>query len=164
MKRVLGIIGKIISNIVIVILSIVLLLAIYNLINIRIIKKDYTNLFGYTYFDIITGSMVDTINIDDYVFVKITKDVKENDIISFKYDGDIVTHRIIEINDKEIITKGDANNTIDNPITKDDVIGKVIHVGRGFGLVSKTIMSPMVLVSLIVTIVLFGIYFSMKES
>ena len=163
MKRVLGIIGKIISNIVIVILSIVLLLAIYNLINIRILKKDYTNLFGYTYFDIITGSMVDTINIDDYVFVKITKDVKENDIISFKYDGDIVTHRIIEINDKEIITKGDANNTIDNPITKDDVIGKVIHVGRGFGLVSKTIMSPMVLVSLIVTIVLFGIYFSMKE-
>ena len=163
MKRVLGIIGKIISNIVIVILSIVLLLAIYNLINIRILKKDYTNLFGYTYFDIITGSMVDTINIDDYVFVKITKDVKKDDIISFKYDGVIVTHRIIEINDKEIITKGDANNTIDNPITKDDVIGKVIHVGRGFGLVSKTIMSPMVLVSLIVTIVLFGIYFSMKE-
>ena len=159
MKRVLGIIGKIISNIVIVILSIVLLLAIYNLINIRILKKDYTNLFGYTYFDIITGSMVDTINIDDYVFVKITKDVKKDDIISFKYDGVIVTHRIIEINDKEIITKGDANNTIDNPITKDDVIGKVIHVG----LVSKTIMSPMILVSLIVTIVLFGIYFSMKE-
>ncbi len=163
MKKVLCIIGKIISNIVIVILSFVLLLAIYNLINIRILKKDYTNIFGYTYFDIITGSMVDTINIDDYVFVKITKDVKKDDIISFKYDGVIVTHRIIEINDKEIITKGDANNTIDNPITKDDVIGKVIHVGHGFGLVSKTIMSPMVLVSLIVTIVLFGIYFSMKD-
>ncbi len=163
MKKVINIVAKVLSNVFIVVLSIFLLLAIYNLINIKVLKKDYTNLFGYTYFDILTGSMVDTINVDDYVFVKITKDVKKDDIISFRADDVIVTHRIIDINDKEIITKGDANNTIDNPITKNDVIGKVIYIGHGYGLLSKTIMSPMVLISLITTVVLFCIYFSMKD-
>ena len=163
MKKFISIVAKVLSNVFIVILSIFLLLAIYNLINIKVLKKDYTNLFGYTYFDILTGSMVDTINVDDYVFVKITKDVKKNDIISFRADDVVVTHRIIDINDKEIITKGDANNTIDNPITKSDVIGKVIYIGHGYGLLSKTIMSPMVLISLIVTVVLFCVYFSMKD-
>ena len=163
MKKFISIVAKVLSNVFIVILSIFLLLAIYNLINIKVLKKDYTNLIGYTYFDILTGSMVDTINVDDYVFVKITKDVKKNDVISFRADDVIVTHRIIDINDKEIITKGDANNTIDNPITKSDVIGKVIYIGHGYGLLSKTIMSPIVLISLIVTVVLFCVYFSMKD-
>ena len=163
MKKFISIVAKVLSNVFIVILSIFLLLAIYNLINIKVLKKDYTNLIGYTYFDILTGSMVDTINVDDYVFVKITKDVKKNDVISFRADDVIVTHRIIDINDKEIITKGDANNTIDNPITKSDVIGKVIYIGHGYGLLSKTIMSPMVLISLIMTVVLFCVYFSMKD-
>ncbi len=163
MKRVIKVIGKILSDILIVVLVLFLFLAIYNYINIKVLKKDYTNFIGYTYFDIVTGSMEDEIQIDDFVFVKITKDVKVNDIISFRSDDVIVTHRVIEIDENKIVTKGDANNTYDNPIRKDDVIGKVVFVGRGFGIFSKVILSPMVLISLCVTIILFSTYFSMKN-
>ena len=62
-----------------------------------ILKKDYVNVFGYTYFVVATGSMSGTIEVDDIIFVKITKSVKINDIITFKNkDGDIITHRLIK--------------------------------------------------------------------
>ena len=76
MKKVWLLIKKIISDLVILILAIFFIIAIYGFINIKILKKDYVNLFGYTYFDIITGSMEDTINVHDMVFVKITEDAQ----------------------------------------------------------------------------------------
>ncbi|MBR4693534.1 MAG: signal peptidase I [Bacilli bacterium] len=163
MKKVWLLIKKIISDLVILVLAIFFIIAIYGFINIKILKKDYVNLFGYTYFDIITGSMEDTINVHDMVFVKITEDVKEGDIISFKSEDMIITHRVYKVDDDLIITKGDANNTLDKPIKKDQVIGKVVKIGRRYGLVLKTLMTPIVLISLFATVVLFCIYFSIEE-
>ena len=163
MKEVFRKIGKIFSDILIVILGLFLCIALYNFLNVKVLKKDYVNMFGYTYFDIVTGSMVDTINIDDYVFVKLTNNIKENDIISYKADGIIVTHRVIKMYDDKIITKGDNNNVIDKAITKDDVVGKVVYIGKGYGTFLKTLTSPMVLITLCSTILLFSYYFSLKE-
>lgn len=163
MKEVFNKIGKILSDIVIVILALLLCLALYNFITVKVLKKDYANLFGYTYFDIVTGSMVDAINIDDYVFVKITKNVKEKDIISYKSEGIVVTHRIVKMYDDKIVTKGDANNVVDKPITKDMVIGKVVFIGKGYGLVFKTLTTPIVLITLFTTILLFSYYFSLDK-
>lgn len=83
-------------------------------------------MFGYTYFVVATGSMSGTIEVDDIIFVKITKDVKNNDVITFKNtDGDIITHRLVNQKDGKYITKGDVNNVADEAITKDQIIGKV---------------------------------------
>jgi signal peptidase I len=52
----------------------------------------------------------------------------EGDIIAFKKDGEVVVHRVVENNkpDREITTKGDANETIDiSPVPYGDYIGKV---------------------------------------
>ena len=163
MKKAWLLIKKIISDLVIFVLVIFFIIAIYGFINIKILKKDYVNLFGYTYFDIITGSMEDTINVHDVVFVKITKDVKEGDIISYKSEDMIITHRVYKISEDKLITKGDANNTLDKPIKKDQVIGKVVKIGKRYGLVLKTLMTPIVLISLFVTVVLFCVYFSLEE-
>ena len=151
---------NIILNLLIVLVSICLVFAMYSFICLKVVKKDYVNYFGYTYFEILTGSMEDEINIDDYVFVKVTDDVKKDDIISYKKGNDIITHRIIKIDDKEIITRGDANNIDDDPIEKDQVIGKVVHVGRNFGKYIKIITEPIVLITFFATLVLFSIAFS----
>lgn len=163
MKEVFRKIGKILGDVVIVILVCFLTLAVYSFVNVKLLHKDYANLFGYTYFDIVTGSMVDAIQIDDYVFVKLTKDVKENDIISFQNDGVIVTHRIIEMDEDKIITKGDANNVVDKTITKDNVIGKVVFIGKGYGTMLKTLSTPIVFIPLLMTILLFSTYFSLEK-
>ena len=101
-------------------------LCIYTFVVTDLLKKDYVNVFGYTYFVVATGSMSGTIEVDDIIFVKITKDVKVDDIISFKNkDGDIITHRLINLNGDKYITKGDVNNIAAEPIEKSQIIGKV---------------------------------------
>lgn len=135
-------------------------IAAYNFIQVRMLNKDYANYFGYTFFHTVSGSMESSINIDDYVIVKVTKDVDLDDIISFKTDDMVVTHRIIEIDDENVVTKGDANNVADNPIKKEQIIGKVVHIGRNYGKIVKVISEPTVFISFFVTIILFNLVFS----
>ena len=104
-------------------------LCIYTFVITDVLKKDYVNVFGYTYFVVATGSMSGTIEVDDIIFVRITKDVHTNDVITYKNkDGDIITHRLITQNGDSYVTKGDVNNVADEPITKNQIIGKVRFV------------------------------------
>ena len=111
------------------ILLLLIVLAVYTFVVTDVLKKDYVNVFGYTYFQTASGSMSGTIEINDIIIVKITKDVKTNDIISYiNEDNDIITHRLIKKSGNQLIAKGDANGTEDEPITKKQVLGKVIHI------------------------------------
>lgn len=101
-------------------------LCIYTFIMTDIMKKEYVNIFGYTYYVVATGSMSGTIEVNDIIFVKLTDKVEINDIVTYKdKDGAVVTHRLVEKRGNELITKGDVNNTQDEPIRKKDLIGKV---------------------------------------
>ena len=51
----------------------------------KLIWKDKTpNFFGYKNFIELTGSMKPTLNVGDIIITKETKEIKENDIISFR--------------------------------------------------------------------------------
>ena len=65
------------------------------------------------------------LKINDYILVQTKKEYKVNDVITYKIDDEYVTHRIVEINEDRITTKGDANNTEDESITYNNIIGKV---------------------------------------
>lgn len=121
-------ISGLIKTIAYLILTFIVGIVIYSFISTQILKKDYTNIFGYTYYSVATGSMKPVISPNDLIFVKITKNVSKGDIITFKDSGSIVTHRLIDINNNKYITKGDANNTSDTGISKSDIIGKVVYI------------------------------------
>ena len=95
----------------------------------KIVRKDKTpDFMGYKNFIILTGSMEPTLKPGDIVFVKETTNINEQDIISFKVENAIVTHRVVEIENENgknfYITKGDANNTNDQmKIEKNDIKG-----------------------------------------
>lgn len=150
---------QVILNLLICLISICLLFALYNFIQIKFLHKDYVNYFGYTFFEVKTGSMEDTLFVNDYVFVKLNDEVKKDDIVTFYYDGAIVTHRIIEIDDEKIITKGDANNTFDDPIKHTDLIGKVVYVGKEYGTYLKVVKNPLVIGLILGIIILLSIFF-----
>ena len=156
-------IAHIILNFIIVIVFLMVLIVGYNYIQLQILNKDYTNFFGYTVFEVSTGSMAKTLEIYDVIIVEITKDVKENDIITFKQDGELVTHRIMSINGDKLITKGDANNTEDEEITKDVIIGKVISVYPRLGIWAKVFSEPSVLISIFITLILIGLAISKED-
>lgn len=104
-------------------------LCIYTFIITDVMKKDYVDVFGYSYFVVATGSMSGTIEVDDIIFVRLTDKVQENDIITFKSkDGNMITHRLIEKKGSSYVTKGDANNVADEIITKDQIVGKVVLI------------------------------------
>ncbi len=135
------------------ILIILLIIVSYCYAQLKIFGKEYINCCGYTIFQVITGSMEDTIKIKDIVIVKLTDDVKENDIITYRAGENFVTHRVISIQDKEIITKGDANNTEDNPISKNDIIGKVVFIIGNVEVWINVLKTPQVIIAIAVTFV-----------
>ena len=160
MKKLKGfnIIGFIL-NILIIIISIITVIGIYYMVQIRILKKDYANIFGYTFFEVATGSMADTINIGDVVIVKINDRIKKNDIIVYKEENSFITHRIIEINEESIITRGDANNSEDKPIQTSQILGKVIYIIPKIGTWRRILATPEVIGMIFVIIIILIIMY-----
>lgn len=123
---------KIIKGLVVAILSIVLVINIYIMIQAKTNPKAVPSLFGYKPFIVLSGSMETKIYVGDLVIVKEvdSKSLKENDIIAFRDSENLVTtHRIINVinSDKGVCfeTKGDNNNTKDDGVVcSDSVEGK----------------------------------------
>ena len=149
-----------ILNIMIGIIVVIIILSLYYLIQIKVLNKGYANIFGYTFFEVATGSMSDTIEIGDIVIVQLTKEVNEGEIIVYQKDNNFITHRLIQKEDEELITKGDANNTQDEPITLDNVIGKVVKIIPNLSIWKKVLSSPVIIIIITLIIVIAGFAFS----
>ena len=151
-------VGKIIDyalNILIVILAIFLLVSMYTAFQVKILGNEYSNFFGYSLFEVQTGSMHGTIESGDWIIVKTSRDVNIGDIVTFKHGNDFITHRIIESYKGTYVTKGDANNTKDDPIDQSQIVGRVVKTLHGFGILRKTIFNPFVISSVPSSLKLF---------
>ncbi len=162
--KILSKISKALLNIILVILLLIMIILVYNIIQINCLNKDYMNIFGYSLFQVKTGSMSGTIEKGDIIIVKITKDVKNNDIVTYQSEGSIITHRIISMNEAEIITKGDSNNSQDDPITKEQIVGKVVYTFKNVEIWKKVLMTPGVYLLIIATMILLGISISVQDN
>ena len=149
-------ITKNIINILCVILFIILALVIYAKLRVSFSNDVHANYFGVRIFEVASGSMEPTLNINDVLLVKVNvDDLQKDDIIAYKSENSIITHRIVMINDNDLIVKGDANNTVDSPIKKDQVIGKVIKVFPHLGIWKKILTEPKILILIFITLLLF---------
>ena len=142
-----------------IILIIILAILVFCYAQLKIFNKDYINFCGYTIFQVITGSMSNTINPQDIVIVKLTDDVKTHDIITFRVGDDFVTHRIIGNEEDKIITRGDANNSQDAPITKDQIVGKVVFIISNVAIWINVIKEPVVIAAIIISIIVIKLLF-----
>lgn len=119
------------------------------------------NIFGYSLFRVMTGSMEPTIPVDSLIVVHrvAPETLREGDVISF-YSSDpslmgaVNTHRIIGIEQDgsgyRFSTKGDANNVEDRYTTAgEDVIGKVIGSSYTLGKAVRLMANPLIFVPLI---------------
>jgi len=158
---------KIVVNILTVILLIILSIVIYGKCSVSFFDKSYPNYFGYTIFEVASGSMKPTLNVNDVIIVKIGNDrLQKDDIIAFKSDKSIVTHRIIFIDsENDVLTvKGDNNNTIDKPINKGQVIGHVVKVLPKLGVWKKVVAEPKILAVIFVTLLAFDFALSYENT
>ena len=145
-----------------IILAIALIMA-YNHVQVNIKGNTYTTMLGYSAFEVATGKMSNIIEIRDVILVKLiepNETLSENEIVVFTQDTTLVTHRIIKINGDQIITKGDANNTQDDPISRGQIIGKVVKIIPDVKMWKEIILTPKVLIPTSISILLLWIFFS----
>ena len=123
------------SIVIDVVLSLVMVLMGVVIVNSVVEKTTNKSMFGSHIVWIYTGSMEETIPAGSYVLTKDTKpeEIQKNDIITFIVDdptspinGQQNTHRVVEINGDEFVTKGDANIDTDKPIRADQIVAKYV--------------------------------------
>lgn len=90
-------------------------------------------LSGVSLFYVLTGSMIPAIERGDVVVAIPVHKIKNGDIVSFKQNYTVVTHRVTEIQKKSegiyFSTKGDNNAYRDPfPVSEQELMGKVILV------------------------------------
>ena len=150
-------------NVLIFLFAIILLISIYTGVQTKILGNDYPDFFGYSMFEVQTGSMEDAINAGDWIIVRLTKKVELDDIVTYELDGEYITHRIVDIYGGTYITKGDANSGKDEPIDQNQIVGKVVSVLANLGIFKKTLFNPSVLIAIIITVFLFDLAFKKNK-
>jgi len=99
--------------------------------------------FGYGAAVVLSGSMEPTFSTGDLIVVKEQNDYILDDIVVYQEASFLVVHRIVGIGESEVITKGDANNVVDEPIQASAIKGKVLFAIPGVGTVVNFLKSPM---------------------
>lgn len=143
------ILKKIISIIVLIIVIPILFINIVILVDSVIHPDEIPDFFGYKPFIVLSGSMKPEINAGDLALTKEvqTSIIKENDIISYKDNELVITHRVVDIvyenGEKHFITKGD-NNDMKDPgyVLENQIEGIYIDKVSGLGNVAMFIQTP----------------------
>lgn len=154
-KKVFFYINNTLSVIIIALAVIVLLIVVLTK------SGEAPNVFGYSVFRVLTGSMEPAIETDSLILVRRIdpSEIKKDDIISFysqdpSHGGAVNTHRVVSVEqDGELwyyTTKGDANQIEDKYIvTSNDLIGKVIFTSHTLGLFVRLLANPLIFIPVI---------------
>lgn len=148
---------KIFSIILYVILIPIIVCNLFLIIQSIFLNNKTASVFGFKSYVIISGSMSPKINVGDIAIVKSLNEsssYRVGDIISYRENSNIVTHRIIRVEKSKdsqtrYITKGDNNNAEDNfVIEQNNIEGKVIKIIPKLGLVSLFIENNVFLITI----------------
>lgn len=115
------------------------------------------DLFGYKAFIIVSGSMEPNLKIGDIVIIKETElsSIQKKDIITFTENGELITHRISDIINKDgkiyFQTKGDNNTSVDSDLViYENIEGKYVFKIEKIGLIVLKFQS--------ITVVMFVVF------
>lgn len=139
-----------ITRVVMMVVFVLLLIFNWYFIAARALTGKNATLFGYSAAVVVSGSMTGTIDVDDMVIIHRQDSYSCGDIITYKSNSSLVTHRIQEITDDGYITKGDANNTPDaEVVTEDKIVGSVVTVIPKVGLLVSALRTPLGILSIV---------------
>ena len=133
---------KIVRWIVLIVCGAILGFNIYNINAKRLMRNQLPMPFGYGMATVLSGSMEPEFSKGDLLIVGESDELEINDIVVFEDGSSLVVHRIIDIQEETIITKGDANDVADDPIMKEAVRGTVLVCLPAVGTVIDYIKTP----------------------
>ena len=123
--------------------------------NTKIKGQAVPMIFGKGCAVVMTGSMEPNIPVDALIFIDETDEYEVGDVVVINKTGyNPVVHRIVSLENEEVITKGDANNTVDEPVTLSELNGKVVGYIPYVGLVINYFKTPLGSLTLILAFLL----------
>lgn len=80
---------------------------------------------------VVSNSMWPKLSRGDIIFVVQAQedDIEIGSVVVFRHEGGLAVHRVVEMTDWSITTKGDANVKEDEPIYYSNVVGRVPSIG-----------------------------------
>lgn len=103
---------------------------------------------------VLSGSMEPALSVNDLVVVKRADIYEEGDVVIYQERQSLIIHRIVRIDGDSVITKGDANNTEDEPIKFSQIKGKLLFSIHAVGSVIRIVKSGPFAAVIIVGIIL----------
>lgn len=119
----------------------------YNLylINAQVVLKEKLPMpFGFGTAVVVSNSMYPYLEINDLIIVKKTNDYEVGDVIVYDDGSVLVVHRLVEIDDKLFVAKGDANDSNDREYSINLIKGEVVKIIPGMGVIQEVLANPFV--------------------
>ena len=91
---------------------------------------------------VLSGSMEPELSVGDLILVRESDVYAVDDVVVFQEGSSLVVHRITDIADGRVTTKGDANNAADEPIELSAVKGRVVLSVPYVGTLVELIKTP----------------------
>lgn len=114
---------------------------------------------------VMSGSMEPTLSVNDLVYIKEADEYFVGDVVVYQSGKDLIIHEIIDINKEIITTKGQANNTPDEPIDVRYVKGRMVLAIPHIGIVVKFVKSlPGTIILLTVAVILIELSWNKEKS
>lgn len=98
---------------------------------------------------VMSGSMEPALSVDDLVVICRADGYEVGDVIVYQSGSSLVIHRITAIQGDTVITRGDANNTDDEPIRDVYIKGRLCFVLPGLGQAARLLKQPPVTLGLL---------------
>lgn len=151
-----------------VILIILIILFVVNLI---LSFEENTHILGFYMFNIVSESMEPTFFKDDLVVVKKIEvsNLQKGDIITFRQEDRIISHRIVKIiiekGEKKFITKGDNNEVQDkDSIEINNIYGKVVFSIPKIGKLIHYIQNSRGFINIFIFVIIVFVLVSLKDN
>ncbi len=149
----------IIRSVILALAGLIIGYGVYSFNASRVIGNKMPMPFGYGVSVILTGSMEPELSVDDLIIVKETDTVAVGDDIVFQDGNSLIVHRVKEIGEDTVTTRGIANNADDDPIKFSQIKGVVVKAIPKIGVILDFVKQPAVFFLLI-----FAIFFLMERS
>jgi len=144
------------------VIEVIAIILVYNIILIAISsanKISIINVLGYKSYIIKTNSMEPTISVNDVVIAKKVEkqQIKKGDVITFLQEGEVITHRITQVDENgDYTTKGDNNNIEDTfKINYNNIEGKHILTIPYLGAIVQALDNKIVFLIITLIVLIF---------
>lgn len=157
-----------------IMLYVLIIVTIYNILIVSvtsILNKTGRSMFGYRAYIITTNSMEPNISQGDIIIIKTVEEERLNvdDIITFRKNNSIITHRITDIEtdekgNKQFITKGDNNNIEDTEkVSYQEIEGKKIFKIPVLGKAIILLQDEVYIILIVIILLLIYLHVQSKE-